>query len=79
MDLVKAAADNNGTFEGKNAVDYQTLLKKQNGWRPQAQNTQKTWVGMAVSNDTSIIGWDKNAKLAGINLSLNTVTNIHSE
>ena len=79
MDLVAKAVAAGGTFEGKNATEYQTLLKKQNGWRPQAQNSQKAWVGMAVPNDTSIIGWDANAKLAGINLSLNVVNNIHSK
>jgi pectate lyase len=79
MDLVKAAADKNGTFEGKNAVEYQTLLKKQNGWRAQVQNTQKAWVAVAVPKDTSIIGWDKNAKLAGVTLGLNSASNIHSK
>ncbi|KAH7351202.1 pectin lyase fold/virulence factor [Rhexocercosporidium sp. MPI-PUGE-AT-0058] len=76
MDGVKLAADRNETFEGMNAVEFLTLLKKMNGWRPQAQNSQKAWVSINVKSDLTLIGVDENALLNGVSLIFNTVNNV---
>ncbi|KAL5321531.1 hypothetical protein ACEPPN_009490 [Leptodophora sp. 'Broadleaf-Isolate-01'] len=76
MDGVKLAADSNGTIEGMNAVEYLALLKKMNGWRPQAQNSQKAWVSINVKSDLTLIGIDENALLNGVSLIFNTVNNV---
>ncbi|KAK0102343.1 hypothetical protein ONS95_005966 [Cadophora gregata] len=76
MDSVKAIADKNGKIEGMSAVDYLALLKKMNGWRPQAQNSQKSWVSINVKSDLTLIGFDENATLNGVSLIFNTVNNV---
>ncbi|PVH89200.1 polysaccharide lyase family 1 protein [Cadophora sp. DSE1049] len=76
MDSVKLEAEKNGTIEGMSAVDYLALLKKMNGWRPQAQNSQKAWVSINVKSDLTLIGFDENAMLNGVSLIFNTVNNV---
>jgi pectate lyase len=76
MSLVATAASNNQMFEGKNASEYQTLLKKMNGWRPVVSQTQKASVAFSLTNNTSLIGLDDSAALNGINLKVSSVNNV---
>lgn len=78
MSLVGEAMAANVLFEGKNATEFNTLLRKQNGWRAQAQNSQKKWVGIDMTSNTTLIGWNAEARLAGVRLGMNLVNNIHS-
>lgn len=75
-DLVAAAASQNQTFEGRNATEYLTLLKKMNGWRPVVSATQKSYVALSLTNNTSLIGLDGTAALNGVNLKLSSIDNI---
>ncbi|KAF9491683.1 polysaccharide lyase family 1 protein [Pleurotus eryngii] len=69
VSLVEQAIVDNTPFEGRNATEYRTLLGHQNGYRPPKS-------GSSWTNDTSLIGWDANAALNGINLYLSSVNNI---
>ncbi|KAL3422291.1 Pectate lyase plyB 1 [Phlyctema vagabunda] len=75
-DSVAAAAAANGTIDGYNATEYLVLLKKMNGWRPQAQNSQKIWAAINVQSNLTLIGWDGDAYLNGVSLIFNAVSNI---
>ncbi|KAF9466782.1 polysaccharide lyase family 1 protein [Collybia nuda] len=77
MSLVADAMAANVTFEGKNATELNILLRKQNGWRAQAQNSQKKWEGIDMTSNTTLVGWDADARLAGVRLGMNLVNNIH--
>ena len=48
------------------------------GWRPQAQNTQKAWVAINVKSDLTLVGFDEKAMLNGVSLGFNTVNNVIS-
>ncbi|KAF9487369.1 polysaccharide lyase family 1 protein [Pleurotus eryngii] len=76
VSLVEQAIADNTPFEGLNATEYRTLLGHQNGYRPVVAATQKAQVGFKLTNNTSLIGWDANAALNGINLYLSSVNNI---
>ncbi|TRM55445.1 polysaccharide lyase family 1 protein [Schizophyllum amplum] len=74
--LVNAAAEAGETIEGRDATEYAALLKHQNGWRPRVVATQKSQVGLHLTNNTSLIGLDTSAALDGINLYLSSIDNV---
>ncbi|TRM55446.1 polysaccharide lyase family 1 protein [Schizophyllum amplum] len=74
--LVDAAAEAGETFEGRNATEYSELLSHQNGWRPTVVATQKSQVGVRLTNNTSLVGLDTSAALDGINLYLSSIDNV---
>ncbi|KAK2627535.1 hypothetical protein QTJ16_003501 [Diplocarpon rosae] len=76
MDGVAAESAKNGTIEGINAGEFLTLIKKSNGWRPQAQNSQKKWSSIDVKSDLTLIGLDESAYLNGVSLVFNAVNNV---
>lgn len=75
-DAVKAAETAGEEFEGKNATEYLALLNRQNGWRGQAQNVQKSWESVDAKGDVTLVGWDSDAYLNGVSLNFNTQSNI---
>ncbi|KAG8165569.1 hypothetical protein KVR01_004121 [Diaporthe batatas] len=75
-DAVKAAEAAGEEFEGKNATEYLNLLNKQNGWRGQAQNVQKSWESIDAKGDLTLVGWDSGGYLNGVSLNFNTQSNI---
>ncbi|KAK6582061.1 hypothetical protein PZA11_005758 [Diplocarpon coronariae] len=78
MDGVAAESAKNGTMEGMNAGEFMDLLKRMNGWRAQAQNSQKEWSSINVKSDLTLVGLDGEAYLNGISLIFNTVNNVIS-
>ncbi|KAI5804947.1 polysaccharide lyase family 1 protein [Geopyxis carbonaria] len=74
--LVAAAAAAKTSFSGHaNASEYLTLLRRQNGWRPLAANSQKRWVAVEVPSNTTLVGLP-GATLSGVNIKLSSVSNV---
>ncbi|KAL1644239.1 hypothetical protein SLS58_004519 [Diplodia intermedia] len=74
--LIQDAADAGTQFEGQNATELLDLITRQNGWRSQVQNVQKSWESIDAAGNLTLIGWDSSAYLHGVNLNFNTRSNI---
>ncbi|KAB2580595.1 putative pectate lyase A [Lasiodiplodia theobromae] len=75
-DQIKAAADAGQQFDGQNATELLDLITRQNGWRSQVQNVQKSYESIDAAGNLTLIGWDSSAYLHGVNLNFNTRSNI---
>ncbi|KAI0016096.1 pectin lyase fold/virulence factor [Xylariomycetidae sp. FL0641] len=75
-DAVRAAADANESFEGRNATEYLDLLNHQNGWRGTVQNVQKQYEAIDTQGNLTLIGWDSDAYLHGVSLGFNVKSNV---